>query len=156
MDLIIIEEIYLGKMKITEKELRYMVNECVKHILSEDSRPIHFKHEVDGETFNDYDGEEEIGNEESEMDDEAKERQYRIDNCDYDAFIVVNDSDGAIVADYTVDGNDDGGEVYDEAMEDAKRRSLDNTYGTYSVFGCIGNQYDDDTLVDTFRMGKRI
>ena len=129
-------------MKITLNDIQYMVNESVKHIIKEGWRPI-YRRLPDGDY--DYDGDEWDGVDDEE-DEEATERQRIIDNCDYDAYVLVNDSDGAILANYTVSGYDPG-EVYDEAIEDARQKAIENKFSSFSVYGCIDNAYDEDTLV---------
>jgi hypothetical protein len=40
-------------------------------------------------------------------------------------------------------------DVFDEACSDADDNANNNRYGSYSVYGCIGDEYDDNTLLYT-------
>lgn len=62
----------------------------------------------------------------------------------YDAYVVVDNSDGAIVANYQAEYSENARE---EAISEAEEEAQHNKYGSYSVYGCIGNEYDENTLV---------
>lgn len=62
----------------------------------------------------------------------------------YDAYVVVDNSDGAIVSNFDCQYSENARE---EAIEDANGEAAHNKYGSYSVYGCIGNEYDENTLV---------
>lgn len=63
----------------------------------------------------------------------------------YDAYVVIDNSDRALVGTYEANGN--WREAMENAIADAKDEARYNKYGSYSVYGCIGNEYDDDTLI---------
>ena len=142
-------------MKITLKDIEYMVNESVKHIVKEGWKPI-YRHTPNGDY--DYDGDEWDGvndNEEEEVD----ERQRKLDNEEFDSYVVINDSDGSLIATYSVDNItdfNDQTEKSNEAQEFALEQALKDKYGTYSVFATIDNQYDDDTLVATYNHDEAV
>ena len=64
----------------------------------------------------------------------------------YDAYVLVNDSDGSIIYNYEKKYNPN---AMDEAIEDAKSKAMENPYGTYTVYGCINDIYDENTIVYT-------
>ena len=51
----------------------------------------------------------------------------------YDAYVIIDNSDYALIGTYD--------NLYD-AIEDADELSYKNKYGSYSVVGCIGDEYD--------------
>lgn len=53
----------------------------------------------------------------------------------YDAYVIIDNSDYALIGTYD--------NLYD-AIEDADELSYKNKYGSYSVVGCIGDEYDLD------------
>ncbi len=112
-------------MKITLNDVKYMVNESVRRIIKE------------GKPFDD--GYEDWGGNE--------ERQNIIDEMDYDAYVLVDESDGAILANYAKDKSDPTYDPYEDAINDANQKKAEDKFGTYCVYGCIENVYDDDTLV---------
>lgn len=59
---------------------------------------------------------------------------------DYESYVLVDDSCDAIVGNYTSDAKS-------EAIEDAKAKSRETRGGSFSVFGCDGMYYDENTLV---------
>lgn len=65
----------------------------------------------------------------------------------YNGFVVVSDGDGAVEGIYGVFPNDDIEEVKEEAINDAKELARRNKYGSYTVYGYINDEYDDDTVV---------
>lgn len=75
---------------------------------------------------------------------EATKRIIKEAYNNYNAYVLVNDSDGAIMYNYDVQHNPNS--KY-EAIEDAKKMALKNPFGTYTVYGCINNEYDDNTIV---------
>ena len=122
-------------MKITLNDIKYMVNESVRRIIKE-GKPI-IRHFDDG--YEDWDGD--------EWDDDEEERQSDIDEMDYDAYVLVDESDGAILANYAKDKSDPTYDPYEDAINDANQKKAENKFGTYCVYGCIEDAYDDDTLV---------
>lgn len=70
------------------------------------------------------------------------------DNRDrYDAYVLV-DGTGAIIHNYEV-WKEDWQSVLNVIIGDANYYAKKNKYGTYYVYGCVNNEYDDDTLVYT-------
>lgn len=67
----------------------------------------------------------------------------------YESYVLVDNSVGSVIANYVVYPGDWWKDVFDEACYDAKEQSNTNRYGSYSVYGCIGDTYDDDTLLYT-------
>lgn len=65
----------------------------------------------------------------------------------YDSYVLVSDGDGSVIYNYNVWPGDFWKEVLDEAIEDANELASKNKYGSYSVYGCENNVYDDNTLV---------
>lgn len=130
-------------MKIGIEDIKYMVNESVKRVLKEGWKPI-YRSGPDG--YEDYDGD--VWDGPGSPEEEAEEdRMNKIENWDYNALVLVDESDGAILANYTVENVDTVGDVYDEAVNDAKQKKLENKFGSYSVYGCLDDGYDDDTLM---------
>lgn len=128
-------------MKITLNDIEYMVNESVRRIIKE-GKPI-IRHLDDG--YEDWDGDEWDYDEEENS--EEEEGQSDIDEMDYDAYVLVDESDGAILANYTKDKSDPTYDPYEDAINDANQKKAENKFGTYCVYGCIEDVYDDDTLV---------
>jgi len=64
----------------------------------------------------------------------------------YDAYVLVDDSDGSIIGNYAKQY--DSSAMYN-AIEDAKVKAMKNPYSTYTVYGCINNKYDEDTIIYT-------
>lgn len=128
-------------MKITLNDIKYMINESVRRIIKE-GKPIirHFD-----DSYEDWDGDEWDYDEEENR--EEDERQSIIDEMDYDAYVLVDESDGAILANYTKDKSDPTYDPYEDAINDANQKKAENKFGTYCVYGCIEDVYDDDTLV---------
>ena len=65
----------------------------------------------------------------------------------YDSYVLVADGDGAILANYQVYPGDFWKNVLEDAINDANEEANNNHYGSYSVYGCENNEYDEDTLV---------
>lgn len=65
----------------------------------------------------------------------------------YDAYVLVDESDGAILANYAKDKSDPTYDPYEDAINDANQKKTENKFGSYCVYGCIEDVYDDDTLV---------
>ena len=63
----------------------------------------------------------------------------------YDAYVVIDNSDQALVSTYESNGN--WREAMEDAIADAKDEARYNKYGSYSVYGCIGNEYTEDSLI---------
>ena len=128
-------------MKITLNDVKYMVNESVRRIIKE-GKPI-IRYFDNG--YEDWDGDEWDYDEEENRKEE--ERQHIIDEMDYDAYVLVDESDGSILANYTKDKSDPTYDPYEDAINDANQKKAENKFGTYCVYGCIEDGYDDDTLV---------
>ena len=128
-------------MKITLNDIKYMVNESVRRIIKE-GKPI-IRHFDDG--YEDWDGDEWDDDEEENR--EEEERQSIIDEMDYDAYVLVDESDGAILANYAKDKSDPTYDPYEDAINDANQKKAENKFGTYCDYGGIEDVYDDDTLV---------
>jgi hypothetical protein len=73
------------------------------------------------------------------------------DNDDkrYESYVLVDNSVGSIIYNYTVQPGDWWKDIFDEACADADEQLQNNKYGSYSVYGCMGDEYDDDTLLYT-------
>lgn len=65
----------------------------------------------------------------------------------YESYVLVADGDGSVIYNYTVYPGDFWKEVLDEAIADADEMAAKNKYGSYSVYGCEGDEYDEETLV---------
>ena len=63
---------------------------------------------------------------------------------DYESYVLVDDSCDAVVGNYTSEA---GRDAKSEAIEDAKAKARETRGGSFSVFGCTGGYYDDDSLV---------
>lgn len=63
----------------------------------------------------------------------------------YESFVVIDNSDQSVVTTFPVmfDQND----AESDAIECAKEEVQYNGSGSYSVYGCNGGKYDEDTLV---------
>ena len=62
----------------------------------------------------------------------------------YETYVLVNDSDGSVIGNYT-EGN--GYDAKAEAIMDAKERAGHDRFGSYTVYGCTEGGYDDTTIV---------
>lgn len=73
------------------------------------------------------------------------------DNDDkrYESYVLIDNSVGSVIANYVVYPGDWWEDVFDEACSDADDNANNNRYGSYSVYGCIGDEYDDNTLLYT-------
>lgn len=63
----------------------------------------------------------------------------------YEAYVVIDNSDQALIGTYESNGN--WREAMENAIADAKDEARYNKYGSYSVYGCIGNEYTKDSLI---------
>lgn len=129
-------------MKITVDDIKEMVKESVRQIVESygdypDEEDFYRKHFSDEDEAMEYYAKEEA----------EQERQRIIDDMDYDAYVLVDESDGAILGNYTKDMSNPSYDPYMEAVNDAKQKESTNKFGDYSVYGCIDDDYDDDTLV---------
>ena len=61
-------------------------------------------------------------------------------NNGYDAYVLVDDSCDAVIGNYGPDGKE-------EAISDAKKQYNRTRGGSFSVFGCENDMYDEDSLV---------
>lgn len=96
-------------IKINEAQLREMVAESIKKVLSEN----------------------EFGN-----------LKW---NNGYDSYVLVDDSCDAVIQNYTSKG--EGYDAEKDAINDAKKKAQETRGGSFSVFGCVNNYYDENTLV---------
>ena len=53
----------------------------------------------------------------------------------YDSYVVINNSDQSLVGHFNYE---------EDAIDEANEFALNDKYGTYSVVGCVGNEYDLD------------
>ena len=74
-------------------------------------------------------------------------RHFDNDKRRYDSYVLVSDSDGAIIYNYKVWTGDFWKDILDEAIKDANDLARKNRYGSYSVYGCEMHEYDENTLV---------
>lgn len=135
-------------MKLTVEDIQYMVNESVKKILKELRKPI-YRRLPNGDY--DYDGDE--WDDEEEEENPVDERQRRIENEEFDSYVVINDSDGSLIGSFSVDtvtDLDKQRQTSSDAEDLAIEAAAKDKYGSYSVFGTIDGKYDDDTLVLTY------
>ena len=61
-------------------------------------------------------------------------------NKDYKSYVLVDDSCDAVIGNYGPDGKE-------EAISDAKKQYNRTRGGSFSVFGCENNMYDENSLV---------
>ena len=61
-------------------------------------------------------------------------------NKDYKSYVLVDDSCDAVIGNYGPDGKE-------EAISDAKKQYSRTRGGSFSVFGCKNDMYDEDSLV---------
>ena len=130
-------------MKITLNDIEYMVNESVNRFLKEAITGYDIPYE---EPNWDYD-------EDDEEDEEKLERQRRIDDVEFDALVVVNESDGSVISRYPLDNPKDwynNADIYDEAYEEIKKLAKEHKFTTFTIYGCLDGSYDDDTKCDSF------
>lgn len=71
------------------------------------------------------------------------------DNDDrrYEAYVLIDESDGSIIYNYQVWPGDFWLDILNGAIEDAREEQRHNKYGSYGVYGCINNEYDESTRV---------
>ena len=71
------------------------------------------------------------------------------DNDDrrYEAYVLIDESDGSIIYNYQVWPGDFWLDILNDAIEDARKEQRHNKYGSYGVYGCINNEYDESTRV---------
>ena len=65
----------------------------------------------------------------------------------YDSYVLVDEWDGAIIANYCVWDGFTWQEILNDAIEDARKEVKRNKYGSYGVYGCVKNEYDESTRV---------
>ena len=53
----------------------------------------------------------------------------------YDYYVVINNSDQSLVGNFQYE---------EDAIDEANECALNDRYGSYSVVGCVGNEYDLD------------
>lgn len=64
----------------------------------------------------------------------------------YDSYVVIDNSDQSLITTF-VDDSGNWRETMNDAIQYAKDEAKDNRYGSYSVYGCIDNEYDNKTIV---------
>jgi hypothetical protein len=65
----------------------------------------------------------------------------------YDSYVLVDNSDGSILYNYQVYPGDFWKEIMNDAINDANEQADGNRFGSYSVYGCENDEYDENTLV---------
>lgn len=133
-------------MKVTREDIKQMVMECLSRL---------------NEEREDYYGDENWHSERQEYTDDAgithftdkKGRWREVPghgdyNYGWDAFVIIDDWDGSIVATYDNNGKEYS-ELYDEACEEAQDMANKNRNTTFSVYGCLDDEYSEDTLLST-------
>lgn len=65
----------------------------------------------------------------------------------YEAYVLIDESDGAIIYNYQVWPGDYWLDILNDAIEDAREEQRHNKYGSYGVYGCMNNEYDESTRV---------
>ena len=63
----------------------------------------------------------------------------------YDSYVLVDDSCDAVIQNYTSTG--EGYDAEKDAINDAKKKAQETRGVSFSVFGCVNNYYDENTLV---------
>ena len=88
------------------------------------------------------------------MDKNVNESMYTVqwqhfDNDDrrYEAYVLIDENDGSIIYNYQVWPGDFWLDILNDAIEDAREEQRHNKYGSYGVYGCINNEYDESTRV---------
>lgn len=65
-------------------------------------------------------------------------------NNGYKSYVLVDDSCDAVIQNYT---SENGYDAKQDAINDAKKKAEETRGGSFSVFGCVNNYYNEDTLV---------
>lgn len=65
-------------------------------------------------------------------------------NNGYTNYVLVDDSDDSVIQNYT---SEDGYNAEADAINDAKEKARETHGGSFSVFGCVNDMYDEDSLV---------
>ena len=65
-------------------------------------------------------------------------------NKNYESYVLVDDSDDSFIENYT---SEMGYDAKQDAINDANEMKKTNRLGSYSVFGCVNDVYDENTLV---------
>lgn len=65
-------------------------------------------------------------------------------NSGYGSYVLVDDSCDAVIQNYT---SENGYDAKADAIADAKKKAQETRGGSFSVFGCVNNYYDENTLV---------
>ena len=63
---------------------------------------------------------------------------------DYKSYVLVDDSCDAVVGNYT---SEEGYDAKEEAINDAKQKARETHGGSFSVFGCVNDMYNENSLV---------
>lgn len=74
-------------------------------------------------------------------------RHFDNDDRRYEAYVLIDENDGAIIYNYQVWPGDYWLDILNDAIEDAREEQRHNKYGSYGVYGCINNEYDESTRV---------
>ena len=92
-----------------------------------------------------------MDNRNNESIDEAYEthdwKHFDNDDRRYEAYVLIDESDGSIIYNYQVWPGDYWLDILNDAIEDAREEQRHNKYGSYGVYGCINNEYDESTRV---------
>ena len=74
-------------------------------------------------------------------------KHFDNDDRRYEAYVLIDESDGAIIYNYQVWPGDFWLDILNDAIDDAREEQRHNKYGSYGVYGCINNEYDESTRV---------
>lgn len=74
-------------------------------------------------------------------------KHFDNDDRRYEAYVLIDEDDGAIIYNYQVWPGDYWLDILNDAIEDAREEQRHNKYGSYGVYGCINNEYDELTRV---------
>ena len=74
-------------------------------------------------------------------------KHFDNDDRRYEAYVLIDESDGSIIYNYQVWAGDFWLDILNDAIEDARKEQRHNKYGSYGVYGCINNEYDESTRV---------
>lgn len=74
-------------------------------------------------------------------------KHFDNDDRRYEAYVLIDESDGSIIYNYQVWPGDFWLDILNDAIEDARKEQRHNKYGSYGVYGCMNNEYDESTRV---------
>lgn len=135
-----LEDVIVTAINDYEFDNDYEKDEILDQLLSE--------YDLEDIFFNAID---KMDNKNNESIDEAYEthdwRHFDNDVRRYEAYVLIDESNGAIIYNYQVWPGDYWLDILNDAIEDARERQRDNKYGSYGVYGCMNNEYDESTRV---------